>query len=71
MKNQMPFRQMTTSLVAVLCFQIAPVLVAQDSALPPANPGAASTASATETRPVHLSSGTSDILKLARARVSD
>jgi hypothetical protein len=46
-----------------LCSQIAPVLLAQDSAPAPASAG--------ETRPVQLSPGVPDILKLVSARVSD
>lgn len=58
--------------VMALCGQIAPVLVAQDSAPAPANPGAAVTASSIEPRPVELSaSGASEILKLSRGKVSD
>ena len=66
MKSRMPFRPMT-ALVLMLCCEIAPVLLAQDSAQTTADSGA----SASELPPVQLSSGVSEILKLARARVSD
>ena len=61
MKSRMSFRPMT-ALVVMLCCQIAPVLLAQDSAPAPA---------ASETRPVQLSPGVPDILKLVSAHVSD
>src|ERR1035438_7974113 len=57
--------------VIVLCSQIAPVLLAQNSTPNPASAEAAAPASASETRPVQLSSGVAEILKLGRANVSD
>ena len=54
---------MMALVVMGLCSQIAPVLLAQDSAPAPA--------SASETRPVQLSPGVQDVLKLGRAHVSD
>jgi hypothetical protein len=57
--------------VIVLCSQIAPVLLAQNSNSTPASAEAAAPASASETRPVQLSYGVPDILKLGRAHVSD
>jgi hypothetical protein len=62
MKSRMSFSPMT-ALVVMLCSQITPVLLAQDSAPAPA--------SASETRPVQLSPGVPDILKLVSGRVSD
>ena len=53
---------MTALVIMVLCCHIAPVL-AQDST-PPADLGAAATASRSETRPVQLSAGVAEILKL-------
>ena len=47
--------------VIVLCSQIAPVLLAQDSTPAPATAEAAAPASASETRPVQLSPGVPDI----------
>jgi len=70
MKNRMPFRPMM-ALVVMSCCQIAPVLRAQDFAPAPASPGVAATVSASEAGPVQLSAGVSEVLKLARARVSD
>ena len=63
MKSRMSFRLMMALVVMGLCSQIAPVLLAQDSAPAPA--------SASETRPVQLSPGVPDILKLVSAQVSD
>ena len=57
--------------VMVLCSQIAPVLLAQNSTPAPASAEAAAPASASETRPVQLSSGVPEILKLGRAHVGD
>jgi hypothetical protein len=55
--------------VVVLCSQIAPVLLAQDSIPAPASAEAASPAAASP--PVQLSSGVAEILKLGNARVGD
>lgn len=57
--------------VMVLCGQIAPVLRAQNSNQAPASAEAATPAAASETRPVQLSPGVPEILKLGRAHVSD
>jgi hypothetical protein len=57
--------------VVTLCSQIASVLLAQDSTPAPASIEAASPAPASETRPVQLSSGVAEILKLGRAQVGD
>jgi len=70
MKSLIPSKPVTALAIMALCSQIAPVL-AQDATSPPANPGAAATASPSETRPVQLSSGVAEILKLERARLSD
>jgi hypothetical protein len=71
MKNRMSCKRVIALAVAALSCQIATVLVAQDAAPPPASPGVAAAAPASEAQPVQLSSGVSEILKLARARVSD
>ena len=71
MKSLIPSQPMMALAVVALCCQIAPVLMAQDSAPAPAKLGTAVTASTSETRPVQLSSGVADILKLVRAKVSD
>jgi hypothetical protein len=55
----------------VLCCQIAPVLHAQNSIPAPASGDAVAPAPASETRPVQLSSGVAEILKLGHARVGD
>jgi hypothetical protein len=57
--------------VIVLCSQIAPVLLAQDSTPAPASVEAAAPASVSETRPVQLSSDVAEVLKLGRAHVGD
>ena len=62
---------MMTVAVMVLCSQVAPVLRAQDSNSTPASAEVAIPASASETRPVQLSSGVPEILKLGRAHVGD
>ena len=71
MKSLIPSQPVMALAVVALCCQIAPVLMAQDSAPAPAKLGTAVTASTSETRPVQLSSGVADILKLVRAKVSD
>ena len=71
MKSRMSFRPMMALAVMVLCSQIAPVLLAQNSTPAPASAEAAVPASASETRPVQLSSGVPEILKLGRAHVGD
>jgi uncharacterized membrane protein YgcG len=65
----MSFRPLT-ALVVMLCSQIAPVLLAQDSTPAPASAEAAAPASASETHPVQLSPGVQDVLKLGSAHVS-
>jgi uncharacterized membrane protein YgcG len=62
---------MMTVAVMVLCSQVAPVLLAQNSNSTPASAEAAAPAPVSETRPVQLSSGVPDILKLGRAHMSD
>ena len=57
--------------VMMLCGLIAPVLRAQNSNPAPASAVAAAPASPSETRPVQLSRGVPEILKLARAHVGD
>jgi hypothetical protein len=69
-KSRMSFGPMTV-LVAVLCCQIAPVLQAQNSPPAPATTVALAPAPAGEPRPVQLSSGVAEILKLGRAQVGD
>ena len=71
MKSRMSFRSMTALVVMVLCSQTAPVLLAQDSTPAPASAEAAAPASTSETRPVQLSPGVPEILKLGRAHVGD
>src|ERR1019366_3930442 len=71
MKSRMSFRLMTALVVMGLCSQIAPVLLAQDCTPAPASAEAAAPASASEIRPVQLSPGVPDILKLVSAQVSD
>jgi hypothetical protein len=61
MKSLFPSKPVMALAVVTLCSQIAPVLMAQDAA----------TAPASENRPVQLSSGAADILKLVRSKVSD
>ena len=55
----------------VLCCQTAPVLLAQDSNSAPASAEAVAPVSASEPRPVQLSPGVPDVLKLGRAHVGD
>jgi hypothetical protein len=62
---------MMTVAVMVLCSQVAPVLRAQDSNSAPASADAAAPASVSDTRPVQLSPGVPDILKLGHAHVGD
>ena len=57
--------------VMALCSQTTAVLLAQDSAPTPASAEAAAPTSASETRPVQLSPGVPEILKLVSAHVSD
>ena len=57
--------------VIVLCSQVAPVLLAQDSTPAPASAEAAASASVSESRPVQLSSDVAEVLKLGRAHVGD
>jgi hypothetical protein len=71
MKNRISCKPVMALVVMALCSQIAPVLLAQDSTPAPASAEAAAPASASETHPVQLSSGVSDILKLGSAHVSD
>ena len=71
MKNRIACKPMMAVAVMVLGSQIAPVLLAQDSTPAPASAEVVAPASASETRPVELSPGVPDILKLGRARVSD
>jgi hypothetical protein len=71
MNSVMPSKLMMTVAVMVLCSQVAPVLRAQDSNSAPASADAAAPASVSDTRPVQLSPGVPDILKLGRARVGD
>jgi len=71
MNNQIPSKPMMALAVMVLCSQIAPALRAQNSNSAPAIAEATNPASATETRPVQLSYGVADILKLGRAHVGD
>src|ERR1035437_4398523 len=71
MNSVMPSKLMMTVAVVVLCSQAAPVLRAQNSNSTPASAEAAAPASTTETRPVQLSLGVADILKLGRAKVGD
>jgi len=70
-KSQILSKPMMAFVVMMLCGQIAPILVAQNSAPAPAKTGVGVTASASDTRTVELSSSVSDILKLSRAQVSD
>src|ERR1035441_1942512 len=70
MKSRMSFRP-TTALVVIVCSLTAPVLLAQYSTPAPASAEAAAPASVSETRPVQLSSGVPEILKLGRAHVGD
>ena len=71
MKNRLPCQPMMALAVMVLCSLLAPVLRAQNTNPAPASTRAAVTASAGEPRPVQLSPGVPEILKLGRARVSD
>jgi hypothetical protein len=71
MNSVMPSKLMMTVAVMVLCSQVAPVLRAQDSNSAPASADAAAPASVSDTRPVQLSPGVPDILKLGRAHVGD
>jgi hypothetical protein len=71
MNSVMPSKLIATVAVMVLCSQVAPVLRAQDSNSAPASAEAAAPASASETRPLQLSPGVPDILKLGRAHVGD
>ena len=71
MKSRIPSKSMMTVAVMVLCSQVAPVLLAQNSNSTPASAEVAIPASASETRPVQLSSGVPEILKLGRAHVGD
>src|ERR1035437_5227116 len=71
MNNQIPSKPMMALAVMVLCGQIAPALRAQNSNSAPAIAEAATPAFATETRPVQLSYGVANILKLGRAHVGD
>ena len=71
MKSRIPSKSMMTVAVMVLCSQVAPVLLAQNSNSTPASAEAAAPAPVSETRPVQLSSGVPDILKLGRAHLSD
>jgi uncharacterized membrane protein YgcG len=64
-------KSMMTVAVMVLFSQVAPVLRAQDSNSAPASAEAAAPAPVSETRPVQLSPGVQDILKLGRAHVGD
>jgi hypothetical protein len=71
MNSVTPSKLMMTVAVMVLCSQVAPVLWAQDSNSAPASTEATIPTSASETRPVQLSPGVPDILKLGRAHVGD
>ena len=71
MNSVMLSKLMMTVAVMVLCSQVAPVLRAQDSNSAPASADAAAPASVSDTRPVQLSPGVPDILKLGRAHVGD
>jgi len=70
MKSRLLCKPRAALAVIVLCSQIAPVLLAQNATPAPASTEAAAPA-ASETRPVQLSPGVPDILKLVSARVSD
>jgi hypothetical protein len=71
MKSRISCKPLMAVAVMGLCSQIVPVLLAQDSNSAPASAEAATPASASETRPVPLSYGVPEILKLGRAHVSD
>ena len=71
MKNRIACTPRLALAVMVLCSQIAPILLAQDSTPVPGSAEAAAPAPASETRPVQLSAGVPDVLKLGRAHVSD
>src|ERR1019366_7516172 len=71
MKSRVSCKRVVALVVMALCSQTAPVLLAQDSNSAPASAEAAAPASASETRPVQLSPGVPDILKLGRAHVGD
>ena len=62
---------MAAFVVLALCGQVTLALLAQNSAPTPTNPGAADTAATNRIRPVYLSSGGADILKLSAAKVGD
>jgi hypothetical protein len=64
-------KSMMAVAVMVLCSQTAPVLLAQNFNPAPASAKAAALDSASETRPVELSSGVAEVLKLGRAHASD
>ena len=71
MKNRISCKRVMVLVVMVLCSQTTPVLLAQDSNSAPAIAEAVAPASASETRPVQLSPGVPDVLKLGRAHVGD
>ncbi len=70
MKSRLLCKPRAALAVIVLCSQIAPVLLAQNATPAPASAEAAAPA-ASETRPVQLSPGVAEILKLGSAHVSD
>jgi hypothetical protein len=71
MKNRFSSRPLTALAIMAMCGQIAPVLVAQDATPASTNAGVAVAAPVSEARPVQLSSGAAEILKLRRAKLSD
>jgi hypothetical protein len=71
MKSRISCQRVVALVVMVLCSQTSPVLRAQDSNSTPASAEAVAPASASETRPVQLSPGVPDVLKLGRAHVGD
>lgn len=71
MKSRISFRLMLVLGGIVVCTQIGPVLRAQNANLASTNTGASTPASTSQTRPVQLSPGVPEILKLARGGVGD
>ena len=70
MNTRMSFRTVT-ALVMVMCSQATPVLLAQNSSQAPASAEAAAPVTASDTSPVKLSFGVTEVLKLGRAHVGD
>jgi hypothetical protein len=71
MKSRIPCKPIMALAVTVLCNQVAPVLLAQNSGLATPGDGALAPASASEIQPVQLSPGVQEVMKLARAHVGD